>query len=91
MAKTCLHAFVAGKVQGVFYRDSTRRKALELEINGWVRNLPDGRVEVLACGDKENLQILQEWLKEGPPAAEVSELIVDELAWQEHTDFLILP
>ena len=56
-----VHAFVSGKVQGVYYRDTVRRKALAQAISGWVRNLSDGRVEVMATGDfltlSMNLQI----------------------------------
>jgi len=77
--KRCRHCLVAGRVQGVFYRASTRRKALELGLNGWVRNLPDGRVEVYACGEGAQLDILCAWLKEGPPHAEVTDVQCREI------------
>lgn len=67
----CVRYRVSGRVQGVFYRASTRRKAVELGISGRVRNLPDGSVEVLACGDAAALDTLREWLQVGPEMARV--------------------
>ena len=69
IARRC---FVAGRVQGVFYRASTRSRAHALGVTGYVRNLPDGRVEVLACGAPEAVQALCDWLWQGPPAAHVT-------------------
>jgi acylphosphatase len=86
-ARVCKHFYVSGKVQGVWFRASTKEKADELQITGWARNLPDGRVEVLACGARENIDALHEWLKQGPKLAKVSDLIVEELDWQEHIQF----
>ncbi|HEY0503970.1 MAG TPA: acylphosphatase [Lysobacter sp.] len=65
---------VSGKVQGVFFRASAREQALELGLRGWARNLPDGRVEVLAAGDDAALDALTAWLREGPPMARVDDL-----------------
>jgi acylphosphatase len=65
---------IKGRVQGVFFRDSTRRVAESLGITGHAINLPDGDVEVLACGDEASLERLGEWLKEGPPHARVDEV-----------------
>lgn len=63
---------VSGRVQGVFFRASTRAQALHEGIDGWVRNLADGRVEVLAdCTDTEALQRFEQWLQHGPPQARV--------------------
>ena len=62
---------VAGRVQGVWFRESTRREADRLGLTGYARNLPDGRVEVLACGEADALQQLEAWLHQGPPMAEV--------------------
>lgn len=70
----CLRCHVAGRVQGVWYRGSTQRQALALGITGYARNLPDGRVEVLACGEATALQQLRDWLWQGPPAAEVTDV-----------------
>ena len=63
-----------GRVQGVFYRDSTRKKALELGLVGTVKNLPDGTVQIVAEGSRESLEALAEWAKLGPPASNVSHL-----------------
>lgn len=63
---------VTGKVQGVFYRASTRSKALELGLSGWVRNCPDGSVELQATGSAQALQQLQAWLWQGPQHASVT-------------------
>ena len=65
---------VHGRVQGVFYRDSTMRKARELGLDGTVRNLPEGTVEIVAQGPAPLLDNLILWAHEGPPAAVVSEV-----------------
>jgi len=65
---------VHGRVQGVFYRDSTMRKARELGLAGTVRNLPEGSVEIVAQGPSTVLDDLIQWAYEGPPAAVVSEV-----------------
>jgi len=62
---------VSGRVQGVFYRASTRAQARQLALTGHARNLPDGRVEVIAHGSPAALDALERWLWQGPPAAEV--------------------
>ena len=69
---TCIRCFVSGRVQGVFFRASTQEVASRLGIVGYARNLPDGRVEVLACGEESALRELEAWLWEGPRYAEVS-------------------
>jgi len=74
IARRCL---VSGRVQGVFYRASTRARAHELGVTGHARNLPDGRVEVLACGPPSSVERLCDWLREGPPAADVSAVEVE--------------
>jgi acylphosphatase len=79
--KARAHIFVSGRVQGVFFRDHTRTWAGSLGITGWVRNLPDGRVEVLAEGDKPSLDSLIDKLSEGPPFALVESVDVD---WEEY-------
>lgn len=63
--------FVSGKVQGVWFRASTREQALGLGLRGYARNLADGRVEVLAAGPEEALDALDRWLHRGPPLARV--------------------
>ena len=63
---------VQGRVQGVWFRDSTRREALSLGVFGWVRNRPEGTVEVLVEGFEDNVKKLVAWCRRGPPAAEVT-------------------
>lgn len=69
VARRC---FVSGRVQGVFFRASTRQKAIELGCAGYARNLPDGRVEVLVVAEPHAVQALIDWLWRGPPAAQVT-------------------
>ena len=71
---TILHCFVSGRVQGVFFRSSTQNQAKQLGLSGWVRNLPDGRVEVLAQGDSIAIDQLRSWLEVGPRHASVSDV-----------------
>ncbi|WP_206859852.1 acylphosphatase [Lysobacter changpingensis] len=65
---------VSGKVQGVFFRASTRDRAQALGLRGFAKNLADGRVEVLAAGDDAAIDELAAWLREGPPMARVDDL-----------------
>ncbi len=66
------HLYIRGQVQNVGFRSSTRRKALQLGLRGWVRNLYDGRVEVVAEGQEEKVDELIEWCRRGPLTAHVS-------------------
>lgn len=70
--------WVSGRVQGVFFRASTREQALRLGLSGSARNLDDGRVEVIAAGDGQSLESLARWLQEGPPAAKVAEVVRED-------------
>jgi acylphosphatase len=72
--KECRKFRVKGRVQGVWFRESARRQASELGIRGSATNLPDGSVEVLACGQLDALRRLAEWLHQGPPLAQVREV-----------------
>jgi acylphosphatase len=76
IARRC---FVSGRVQGVFYRASTREKAESLGVRGYVRNMPDGQVEVLAVGEPKAVEVLVEWLWRGPPAAHVANVEVQHV------------
>lgn len=75
--------FVSGLVQGVFFRGSTRQRALELGVTGHAVNLADGRVEVLIVGEPEPVARLIEWLHRGPPSARVESVEVHELALED--------
>jgi acylphosphatase len=65
------HVYVSGQVQGVFFRDSARERAGQLGLAGWVRNLPDGRVEALFEGPSEKVREMVRWCEEGPSHAAV--------------------
>lgn len=65
---------ISGKVQGVYYRASTQEKAESLGVAGYARNLPDGRVEVVAEGPEDRLEALRQWCYDGPPAAKVDSI-----------------
>ena len=87
---TCHHYRVEGRVQGVFFRASTRDKAIEIGLQGWVRNLSDGRVEALACGTEQQLATLEAWLHKGPPMASVTRLEKEVCeVTEEYSDFYI--
>ena len=85
------HFVVTGMVQGVYFRQSTRERALDLGLTGWIRNLPHGDVELIAQGDLAALDTLHQWLREGPPRARVtgvSRRIIDDDT--EYRDFIVL-
>jgi acylphosphatase len=77
VVRRCL---VSGRVQGVFYRASTRQRAAELGITGHARNLADGRVEVLACGESTAVAALCDWLWRGSPASHVVSVEIEEIS-----------
>lgn len=83
---------VQGRVQGVFFRASTRQMAAQLGLNGWAKNCSDGSVEVIAVGSKDNVQLLQKWLRQGPPNARVDSMQCSEFSASVEIpdDFLIL-
>lgn len=70
------HVFIKGKVQGVWFRASTKEVAQRLGLKGWVKNLPDGRVEAVFEGDEDKLKQAIEWCREGPPGAVVTDVEV---------------
>jgi acylphosphatase len=71
------HIRVSGQVQGVFFRDSTRRKAEELGLSGWVKNLPDGKVEAVFEGPSDSVRKMVRWCEEGPQQASVENVDTD--------------
>lgn len=75
------HIFISGIVQGVFFRASTADKARELNLTGWVKNLPDGRVEAVIEGPKNKIEKVIEWMREGPKFAKVDKV---EVTWEEY-------
>ncbi len=75
-----VHVRVWGRVQGVYFRASTREQALTLGLHGWVRNRVDGTVELVAEGPEPDLQALVAWALQGPSMADVSEL---EVVWED--------
>lgn len=76
-----VNIIIVGSVQGVFFRSSTLEKAQSLNLTGWVQNLGDGSVEVVAEGPRYALEELAAWCQHGPPAAKVEDVIV---RWAEH-------
>ena len=71
-------------MQGVWYRGATHEQALNLGINGYARNLADGRVEVLACGDEEAVVALERWLWQGPRHAQVTDVVATAVDHSEN-------
>ena len=88
--KKCRQYIVSGHVQGVWFRVGTQEEARKLGITGWVRNLPNGCVEVLACGSESQLTQLFQWLQQGPPLAKVTEVTYEALEWQACSEFKVL-
>ncbi len=84
MEKVAVILFISGRVQGVWYRGSAQEKAEALGLAGWVRNLPDGRVELFAEGPKGKIGELIEWCRQGPPFARVTGI---EKQWREPEGF----
>ena len=73
--KVRAHVFVSGRVQGVFFRGETLNVARRMDVNGWVRNLSDGRVEAIFEGEKKNVEEVVDFCKRGPPGAYVTGLV----------------
>jgi len=87
MTEQCIRATVSGRVQGVFFRATTQQQALRLNISGYAKNLPDGNVEVVACGQSDDLQSLVNWLHQGPQYARVESVRIEDIALHAYTDF----
>jgi acylphosphatase len=80
--KTRAHVFVSGRVQGVFFRSETKHKAESHNVKGWIRNLPDGRVEAVFEGEEEAVKALIEFCKHGPSGARITNV---DLRWENFT------
>jgi len=76
------HVFITGMVQGVFFRSETRHEAKKRGVRGWVRNIPDGRVEAVFEGEEESVKELIEFCKRGPPGARVKDT---DVIWENYT------
>ena len=81
MTKDRVHVYVRGMVQGVFFRQNTKRQAEGLGVNGWVRNLPDGRVEAVFEGEEEAVRALVDYCRHGPSYARVTNV---DVIWEPH-------
>lgn len=80
--KVRVHSFISGKVQGVFFRSETRKKAEKYQVKGWVRNLSDGRVEAVFEGEEEAVKALVNFCKRGPFGTRVTKV---NLSWENYT------
>ncbi len=85
----CRHFLVSGQVQGVFFRASAESTARRLGLTGWVRNLPDGQVELVACGEENKLKELERWLWRGPARARVEKVTVQEAVPESFGGFYV--
>jgi acylphosphatase len=92
MGQKRIHLVVRGRVQGVYFRASTQREAKRLGLTGWVKNRPDGGVEIVAEGEEDQVKDLLSWAQHGPSTARVEGL---DTRWRSYTgefsDFRIVP
>ena len=86
----CVRCYISGQVQGVFFRAKTLEQAQMLGLVGHAKNLGDGRVEVLACGDELSIEALKRWLQHGPPNAKVSDVDCSVVDVEEPRGFTTL-
>lgn len=87
--RVCYRCLVGGRVQGVFFRASTREQAVRLGVTGYARNRPDGQVEVLVCGEPQAVSQLKDWLRVGPPQAVVKVVACEPLDYRPLHDFSV--
>jgi acylphosphatase len=85
-----LQIIITGMVQGVYFRQSAKEKAMSLGIKGTVKNTADGSVNIVASGEHKNLQKLIDWCCVGPSKAEVANVHVEKLPYVEFNDFNII-
>jgi acylphosphatase len=89
--KIGIRCMVSGKVQGVYFRATAREQARRLGVTGWVRNTPDGQVELVACGTPGQIEQLRAWLWRGPEFARVTDVAWEEVTCEEFGGFEIYP
>ena len=85
----CYKVLISGIVQGVYFRSSAQQQAIDYSLSGYARNLADGNVEVLLCGEQGNIDNMLDWLTHGPEQAEVKSIDYEKVALQEHNFFSI--
>jgi acylphosphatase len=90
MVDSAVNITVHGRVHGVYFRTSTQAKALQLSLTGWVRNLPNGTVEVHAEGSRNSIDKLIKWCQKGPPLAKVSHYDLDWIIPKGINEFRVL-
>ena len=87
---SCYQIKISGMVQGVFFRDSAKQEAKKLGLVGYAKNLADGSVEIVACGDEEKIKEFISWCRQGPDSAKVEKTEISETPFQNFKDFQIL-
>lgn len=87
MTMMCRKYVIDGRVQGVWFRASTQDQAKKLGLTGYAKNMPDGSVEVIACGDEDSLNELTRWLWVGPDASHVTSISQEEVSFTNYSDF----
>nr|WP_261874735.1 acylphosphatase [Vibrio rarus] len=90
MSSVCQKFVVSGRVQMVGFRYHTAHQGLKFGLTGYAKNLNDGRVEVMACGERQAIEALDEWLKVGPKTSTVADVVKIETAFRHYSDFKIL-
>jgi acylphosphatase len=85
----CFKVHITGRVQGVYFRSSSQQQAIDYSLSGYARNLVSGDVEVLLCGNQENINKMLAWLSHGPEHAEVDSIEHQQVPLQEHHFFSI--
>lgn len=88
--KMTIKATVSGKVQGVFFRAGTQEQAESLQLTGWIKNLPNSDVELVVSGDRDHIMQITDWLWQGPPAAEVSNVHWEEIPYEQFSEFKVI-
>lgn len=84
------HLLIEGKVQGVFFRETSRRVAERCEIRGWIRNRDDGKVEALITGEEDNVKQFIDWCREGPEKAIVANVVISDVSLQIFNDYRVI-